>query len=149
MSYIEKNQAFLCNSIQSASIRNNYVSIEGAPPRYEEVVPDYRATGRAVPTATTTSYRPAPSAPTQSLIQAQGQGPSILRSSSPPSYWAQRQRGSMNRTNPAPTAPAWGDHLPSLREEQPPLQPFSSPGRPLRHTVHVAVLDHTLDTLLD
>ena len=76
----------------------------------------------------TTANTTVPSAPPRTQ---RGQNlPSILRSSSPPAYWTQRLRGGSGSQNhnTAPSAPAWGDHLPSVREEQPPTQPYSNLG---------------------
>lgn len=76
---------------------------EAAPPRYEEVVQDLRVPSNQIVT---------PSAPPCPDGQNE---PSILRSSSPPAYWSQQMHrgGSNGNPNTAPSAPAWGAHLPS------------------------------------
>lgn len=87
---------------------------DAALPRYDEVVPGHTSGG--VARGTTDAYTPLPSAPPHPQ-QGQNQ-PSILRSSSPPAYWLQRLREVSSNHTVAPSAPAWGDHLPSIREEQ-------------------------------
>lgn len=107
--------------------------LDGAPPRYDEVVPGY--TSGRVGQGTTAADTTLPSAPSHAQ---QGQNlPSILRSSSPPAYWPQRLRGvgsSLNNPTVAPSAPAWGDHLPSIREEQRATHPHHNLGTYMVHT---------------
>lgn len=89
------------------------------------MVPDYTSGGVAQGTAANTTLPSAQSHPQQ------GQNlPSIFRSSSPPAYWLQRHRGVSSNLNPtvAPSAPAWGDHLTSIREEQRATHPYHNPG---------------------
>lgn len=90
------------------------------------MVPGYTSGGMAQgATAANTTLPSAPSHPQQ------GQNlPSILRTSSPPAYWLQRHRGVNSSLNPtvAPSAPAWGDHLTSIREEQRATHPYRNQG---------------------
>lgn len=97
-----------------------------APPRYDEVVPGYTSGGVAQGTTAVNTPLPVPSAPSYTQ-QGQNQ-PSILRSSSPPAYWLQRLRGVSSNHTVAPSAPTWGDHLPSIREEQRAAQTYHNLG---------------------
>lgn len=105
--------------------------IDGEPPRYEEVVPDYRPGTAAQGGTAAANTTAVPSAPTQSIVQQQQQQqqqgqnvPSILHSSSPPAYWNQRARGGSDGVsrNTAPSAPVW--------EEQQPVQQYPTNPRP-------------------